>query len=784
MVLRDRLRDAGLRLLREPAVRAHPGRGSLRLRGLTDRATVRRDDRGVPWVAADDERDLYFAVGFAQASDRLWQMDVLRRRARGRLAEVLGKPVLPEDVRARRLALDRVARRSLHLLDPESYGCLVAFSDGVNAAIRRLRRRAGLPVEFLLLRYRPDPWTPLDSVLIVKHLGFDLGTNLRQEIFRTRLTEERPGHAVSFFAPRYPADGAVTIRHRGQSGVPRQDHRDVLAPAPSAALSEESRAWLRGLLGGETFPGSNAWAISGRLTRSGAPLLANDPHVLFTQPSIWYQMGLRLSAGTTAYGITVPGLPGLIAGSNTQLAWGITNATVDTQDLCLLEGRAARPTWSQESVISVRGGEDVQVSAAGGDRHVEFDVPGPGDSSRFGLFWSGFIPSTEITSCLRMWRAESYPRFRTALRDFGVPVLNVVVATADDVIALKTAGNVPRRRPGSGLSPAPFDDVAESWQELLTFDELPETVNPTEGYVISANHKLVPDDARVQVGADWVAPYRAERIERLILGSGLITAEQCARWQNDVADGRAARVLPALLAALDARPPTDPLARAGHRLLSEWDGYARADQPAPLIFFRLVQALVERWVSEPLGTDLAASMPDLTLQLDHLILHEEARRELGETEPLPVVVSDALCRAIETIATEHGADPEGWRYDAVHRIDDRHPIGNALPALRGLFGGETTPVAGSGHSVCLMTPDRSGAAIEGAPWRFVAEVGPAEPILRDVLRHGSSGLPGSVHYDDQTQDHATGQMYLNSLAGPSVDARTVLTLLRSRWSPG
>ncbi|MFY1577196.1 penicillin acylase family protein [Verrucosispora sp. WMMD703] len=784
MARRDRVRDGALRLLRTPAVRAHADRGSVRLSGLTDRAMVRRDDRGVPWIIAHDERDLYFASGFAQASDRLWQMDVLRRRARGRLAEVLGETVVPEDVRARRLALERVARQSLELVDRASYACLVAFSDGVNAAIRRLRRRAGLPVEFLLLRYRPEPWTPLDSVLIVKHLGFDLGTNLRQEVFRMRLAAERPRYAASFSAPRYPIDGAVTIRRPGQGVDMRLGRPGASESAPVVELPEQSRAWLRGLLDGETSPGSNAWAVSGRLTRSGAPLLANDPHVLFTQPSIWYQMGLLLSAEpATAYGITVPGLPGLIAGSNSRLAWGITNATVDTQDLCLLDGPAARPTWRQESVISVRGGADVAVRAAGGQRHVEFDAPGPDGAARLGLFWSGFVPSTEIVGCLRMWRAETYPRFRAALRDFGVPVLNVVVATADDVIALKTAGNVPRRRPGSGLAPASFGDVAESWQDLLSFDELPETVNPAEGYIISANHKLVPDDAKVHVGVDWVAPYRAERIEQLIR-DGSISAEECARWQNDLADGRAARVLPVLLDALAARPPTDPLAGTGHRLLSEWDGHARGEQPAPLVFLRLLQALVDRWVTEPLGADLATSMPDLTLQVDHLILDAEARRQLGETEPLPVVVAEALETAIARIVTAHGTDPAGWRYDAVHRVNDRHPIAKALPGLRGLFGGDETPVGGSGHSVCLMTPDRSGAAIEGAPWRFVAEVDPAGPLLRDVLRHGSSGLPGSAHYDDQTPVHAQGQTYLVPLAGPQGAADRTLTLLPSRPATG
>jgi penicillin amidase len=701
----------------------HRRTGTRRVAGLRSGAAVERDHRGVPTVCAADERDLYFALGHAQASDRWWQMDVLRRRAAGRLSSVLGPALVEEDLRWRRLALTRVARASLALLDERTRANLAAFSAGVNAVSGR---RWWLPPEFLLLRYRPEPWTPLDSVLVVKQLGFDLGLNLRHEVFRGQ--DMAPALAAQLRVPRYPADGPVTVRaHRGPA-------------SPEAALSAlpaPSRVWLADLLDGEHTIGSNAWAVAGERTASGAPLLANDPHVAFTQPSLWYQAGLRLG-DEAGYGVTVPGIPGLIAGASRDLAWGITNSWADTQDL------AADPppaSWREDSVVEVRGGDPVPVTAAGGDGWVSF-----GDDA--GLFWSGCTPSAEIQACQRMWRATSYVEFREVLRSFGVPVLNVVVAGRDGTIAVKTAGRVPDRVRGSGLAPAPFASVAASWRGFVPFDALPEAVNPPEGYLVSANHRLLPDGTGPDLGGDWMPPYRAERIEELIRATPRVSADDCARWQTDDLDGRARALLPLLL---PGTAPATPAGAACRSLLSAWDCHDRGDAAAPLVFARLVVALADEWLGP-----LAATAPDLVLQVDHLVRTPSAREALG-LPPLAATVGALLDRVGHALTEEFG-DPSSWRYDTVHRITDPHPLGRAGAALRAVFCGLPTPVSGSSQTVGLMGAVREGHVVEGAPWRMVARLDPAGPVLRDVLRHGASGHPASPHYDDQTGPHSRGEL--------------------------
>lgn len=713
-----RLTDLAVRLIARSGRARHSGHR--RVPGIQAETAITRDDRGVPTIHASTEQDLYFAVGYAQAQDRRWQMDILRRRAYGRLSEILGPATIAEDTRARRLALTRVARASEQLLSDTCRANLAAFSQGVNAATRRFAP----PPEFLLLRYRPEPWTPLDSITLVKQLGFDLGLNLKYELFRARLAAEHPEYNDLLGVPRYPADGPVTIRSSE-------------GPAPTAELPTQSRAWLADLLTGEQSIGSNAWVLAGSRTASGFPLLANDPHVLFTHPSLWYQLGLHLP-NVEAYGVTVPGIPGLIAGANNDLAWGITNSTVDTQDLCTLDGTP--PLWRENTTITVRGADDVPAEAAGGNGYVHFD-------DGMGLFWSGCTPSAEIEACQRMWRTKSYVDFREALQSFGVPVLNVAVATQDGTIALKTAGNVPHRVRGSGVAPGSYADVTRSWQRFLDFDELPEAVNPPEGYIVSANHKLLPDNAQVDVGQDWVAPYRAARIEELIVATPRATPEDCARWQLDDLNGRARKLLPTLLKEL----PTDS---AAYELLASWDYHDRAEAVAPLVFMRLLQIVGDEWLGSAMGPELAAAVPDLTQLLDHLVLNPTSRESLNANP-----IADAVAQITPT------------RYDDVHRVADPHPLGKAAA----VFHRPPTPVGGSRHTVCLMAPNPQGEVIEGAPWRLVAELAPDGTRIWDVLRHGSSGHPLSPHYDDQTPAHTRGELYPTPLTASPSRHRLTLT---------
>jgi penicillin G amidase len=772
MNMYDRALARLARLAAGPSRRLLPGSAGERLQRYGADATIARDERGIPWITASCEEDLCFAAGFAQACDRLWQMDLLRRRAQGTLSEVFGSKTAAADVRVRRLAIHRVARAAETALSARGRLALDSFSNGVNTAIRRMARRGALPPEFLLLRYRPRPWTARDSLAIVKMLGFDLSKNLASETFRARLVREAPQYAQAFLEPKYPADIPLTIwpdgTRSGRASGPVPDGRGTgpIPATPGAQRAGEPSCVIEPWPGARLPArgeggGSNAWVLAGSRTASGSPLLANDPHVGFSQPSLWYQAGLCLTDGpqpSEGYGVTVPGLPGLVCGANQCLAFGITNATVDTQDLCLAAtGEQLPGGWAERSMIKVRRGADVPVDSAGAQGCVEIDIPGlPGE--RWLLFWSGYQPSAEIDGSLRAWRARSYGEFRDALRYFGVPVLNYLVACADGTIALKTAGCVPRRRPGSGLLPAGYAEVAQSWQSFLGFEELPEVVNPAQGYIVSANNKLMADDDRLYLTADWAGAYRAPRINELIRERGRVTARDCARWQMDVMNARARRLLPVLLPALGTEDPPDDLTAACLDLLRGWDGYDHPGLAAPVIFSGLLTDLTAAWAGSRLGPDLADAMPDLSLQVDHLILDAAARSAAGVQGPLGLPALSALQRTATRLARELGGNPRLWRNDRAYVIADGHLLGRSARALAPLFGHPESPVGTSRYSVRLMFPGPSGVITEGAPWRFVAETGGDGCTMWDVLRHGSSGHPLSPHYDDQTAAHEQGRL--------------------------
>jgi penicillin amidase len=736
--------------------------------GLQGAVEIARDQRGVPWIAADVEHDLYLGMGVAMAYDRLWQMDVLRRRAAGRLAEVFGRRAVGSDVLARTLAFERLARDSAVLLPASAHANIAAFARGVDIAVRRLRRRGQLPLEFHVLRHSPAPWTVSDSLAIIKQLGFHLGRNAQQEIFRSRLLAERPDLARSFLTPKYPPGGSVSIDTGVRVPQPPVDIQDHPAP-----LSAPTAAQLAALLAGRQWSGSNAWAISAARSATGFAALANDPHISFSQPSLWYQMGLELD-GERAYGVTVPGLPGLVIGANSSLAWGMTNSAIDTQDLAVGAPTQCSGKWSETSTVRVRGAADITVTASGGPGYARLQGQRGEPTEAVALYWSGFHPSVEAESCQRMWRAQDYAAFRASLRGFGVPVVNFTVATRSGVVALRTAGLVPRRNPRDSLVPADVDVVASRWHAPLSFDELPELIDPPSGSVVSANHQILPVGVAPHLGVDWGGPYRADRIGQLLTMSALVDPEDFGAWQLDLHNGRAQRILPTLLEALEQRPPASPLEAFATNALYSWNGKDAADLAAPLVFGELLNVLTERWVTSRLGDDIVESMTDLTLQVDHLVLNRHARRQLGESEKLPAILAKAMAEVTRRLTLKFGDDPSRWRYGHQNRIADPHILAGSSEALRSLYRSPSTPVGGGGQSVCLMYPDRTGRVVEGAPWRFIAEFGPnGSTRIRDVLRHGSSGHPLSSHYDDQTQAHAEGGFYEVFLERPQKNGHSL-----------
>src|SRR5262245_36686386 len=559
--------------------------GEIVLAGLSRPVEVLRDAYGIPHIFAASLDDAHFALGYVHAQDRLWQMEMNRRIAAGRLAEVLGAGALESDRFLRTLGVRHVAEANLERYDEQTRHLLDAYAAGVNAF---LAGKPVLPPEFWLTGVSPEPWSAVDSVSWTKMMAWDLGTNWRNELLRMQLAKTLPMARIYEFLPPYPGDPVAELPDLRQlyGGIEKQP----------TGLSSIGSA--------DTVPGSNSWAVSGARSASGKPLLANDPHLGLSAPAIWYFAHLH-APGLDAIGGTLPGVPAILIGRNPRIAWGLTNTVSDVQDLYVerLDARFVE----REELIRVRGAPDEKL-AVRASRHgpvisdvlrAALDATPRGHA--LALAWTA-LAEDDLTmqAALRLARAGDWREFNAALRDLHAPQQNVLYADADGNIGFVAAGRVPIRKPANdlkGLAPAPGWDARYDWAGYVSYDELPRAFNPAGGALVRANHKIVPPGYPHHISYEWQPPYRAQRIEALLGGGQKHTLDSFARIQMDVVSLAAKEILPRLLATTGK----DEESRDALQLLAAWDGSMSADRAEPLILMAWWRELARALYADELG---------------------------------------------------------------------------------------------------------------------------------------------------------------------------------------
>ena len=536
--------------------------GSLTVYGLAAPVTVARDTHGVPHIRAGSMDDLVFAQGFVTAQDRLWQMDLLRRHAAGQLAAVLGRPMLEHDRLQRTLQLRAAADRAIAVLPADQRHWLEVYARGVNASIAAQRDR--IPVEFRLLAYRPAAWTPRDSILVELVMFQDLTTGFPQKLAREALAAHLSPELI---ADLYPV-GSWRDHTPGQPmpdvSAPQPEFNDIpldesqsslRRPSPAATTSPSDLLSLNQTLALFHAPcsacvaGSNAWAVSGSRTASGKPLLSNDMHLSLSVPELWYEADLQATnpaplAAFHAAGITLPGTPFVIAGHNDHVAWGFTNLGADVQDLIVehtrgtssgAEYQTASGAWLpvryQTEVIQVRGSTDVILDVPL-TRHGDTDTPivssvFPTERRSLSLRWTIYDPANLTDPFFAVNSAADWPSMLAAFADWGGPAQNLVYADDQGHIAYHALGRIPIRgdiNNPSPLSPVPTDATApdaalHEWAGYIPFDQLPQAFDPPDGVLATANARVTPDGYRFPITLDWMAPYRTERIYKVLESS-------------------------------------------------------------------------------------------------------------------------------------------------------------------------------------------------------------------------------------------------------------------------
>lgn len=724
-------------------------RGELELGGISGPVEIVRDEAAVPHILAGSHEDAFFGLGFVHAQERLWQMEFQRRLGSGRLSEILGEATLGTDRFLRTLGLREVAERNLEAMTPRTRGYLEAYAAGVNAFLER--RRGLLPLEFLLLRApEPEPWTPVDTVVWSKMMAWDLGGNWDDELLRARLATRLEPEQIADLWPPYPGDAPIVL------------------PELRARLEgvELERLWAESPKPLPPGAGSNNWVVSGERTVSGAPLLANDPHLGLQAPSVWFFAHLS-APGLEVIGATLPGAPSVLLGRTDRIAWGFTNTGPDVQDLFVerldpadgsryLVPGGSEPFEVREETIVVKGGEDVRLRVRS-TRHgpvisdaVERAGEVAGEEAVLALRWTALDDDdTTLQAGLNVNFARSWEEFERALRGWVAPQQNIVYADVEGNIGYLAPGRVPIRAGGDGWVPAEGWSGEGDWTGWIPFEELPRELNPEDGVIYTANQKVVTDDYPYFLTRDWAEPYRAVRIAQLLGRVPAHTVESFARIQADEASLMAREFLPLVRAVA----PAGATARRAHAALLAWDGDMAADEAAPLVFSAWYREFVRAVTEDELGPLFEDAYGFRPLFVRRVLRERSGWCDDVRTpaeESCAELAGRAFDRAVASLAERHGDDPEAWRWGEAHRAVFDHAVMTNSP-LRLLF--DLTAANGGDP----YTVDAARYAIGNAEHPFRQTTGPSYRAIYDLadldrsrFMHGpgQSGNPASVHYRD------------------------------------
>ncbi|MEX2640111.1 MAG: penicillin acylase family protein [Balneolales bacterium] len=735
--------------------------GELSVPGLKEAVTVVYDDRGVPHIFAQNDQDLYFAQGYVTATDRLWQMEFQTQAAAGRISELVGEAGIEFDRFHRRLGMVHGARNTLAAMQSDSLSrsAVMAYSDGVNAYIKALDRRS-LPLEYKLLDYKPEPWSPLKVALMVKNLANTLtGSSSDLEMTNT-LKVIGPDLMDKLFPKSAPYTNPV---------IPEGTEWDF---EPLQARGPDTVFTPRILKNGfhiEHNPGigSNNWAVDGSKTRSGHPMLANDPHLNLTLPSIWYEAQLS-SPTINVYGATLPGAPGVIIGFNEHISWGVTNTGADVMDIYEIEFQDEsrerylhdgqwKQTRMEAEEIKVRGGETVPDTIVythhgpvtlqkGEEAFVDLTAP------EHAIRWIAHDESNEVLAFLKINRAENYGDFVEGLRHHYAPAQTYAYADTDGNIALWSNGRFPLRWDGQGDYISDGRDPLYDWQGWVPHEHNPHEKNPARGYVSSANQKQVGSDYPYYLGWMFAPNERAIRLDELLDGATGMDKGYMQQMQNDNLSLHARTLLPFLLERMDNRR----LSGHQHRLfcaLGEWDYQMMPESKAATVFHFWWEELYDSvWQAIYKNNDSRfIKYPDRDHTVYLMVTEPDSglfqlERD-GYTVTLDDLIYESFIRVEEDLLQRHGRLGEAWQWGHAQGVNISH-----LAGIPGLDSGKL--FAGGDDGVLNAT--RRGN--NGPSWRMVVDMG--DPVRGyGVYPGGQSGNPGSRHYDQFIDHWVNGRLY-------------------------
>jgi len=751
-----------------------PQQNAIEIKGLTARVTIRRDERGIPYVEAQNDEDLFFGQGYATAADRLWQMDLFRRSARGELAEVLGAGpnniALDQDKLHRTYGFAQAAEAELANASPRARAMLEAYARGVNAYASSLDPKA-MPPEFQILQYSFRPWTPADSLVVVKIFFEGLSNTWRLDIMRQAmagLPADKRAELLPEISPldvlvagkdvKSKANTTATIACRpyktciSTEALSRLAHNQEIADAALERLGFYANA----------LEASNNWVVSGSHTVSGKPLLSNDPHLPASAPSIWHLVHLS-APGMRVAGVATAGIPGVIIGHNDRIAWGFTNVGPDVQDLYLEKfdpnnpARYQTPAGWQDAVIRH---EQIKVRKGIGSSEydtVTYDVTvtrhGPiiftDNDKRYALRWTALDPTKNNTeSSYAINRARNWKEFNAALESFTAPTQNIVYADVDGHIGYHAAGVVPIRKSGDGSVPYDGSTDAGEWTSYIPMAKLPTLFDPPSGIIVTANQRIVGTDYPYFLTHSWAQPYRARRISTLLNEKPKLNADDFRRILGDVYSIAGVTFTKEAVKLLRPKlTPADEKLRAALDAFENWDGRLTPESIVAPLASQMRLAFRSKILTAALGPDLVRSFQwsNFDTTLDRVLQEQSPAWLPKEFSSYADLLRACYNEAVANLTKSLGADETKWTWGEMVKVRFPHPL-SAAPFIGAQFTVPPFPQSGTGGLL--------GATVNvgtNVSMRLIADPSDWDKTQQGIAL-GESGLPKSPYWSDQLAD--------------------------------
>jgi penicillin amidase len=761
--------------------------GDVHVAGVSAPVTVLRDTHGVPHIEAATQDDLFVAQGYVTAQDRLWQMDAFRRNANGELAEILGPSLLKHDKMQRVLQFRNTARRIYANLPAADRVRLDDYARGVNLFIAQ--HPDSLPAEFKLLFYRPRPWSGEDSVAIGLMMVQMLDTHWEVKLLRERIAAKlnNPKLEADLYPVGswrdHPPTGLVVDWSQPRPMPPstneddEDDDRNQTKNALPAA--HEDLSALRALLGlpdcAGCLPGSNNWVIAGKHTASGKPLLSNDMHLGLTEPNIWFMADLK-APGYHAAGVTLPGLPYVIAGHNEHVAWGFTALYADVQDLYVekLDGKgnyegndaAWHPLVVDREVIHVRGGKDVELD-------VQSTAHGPllnpiftKETRPIALKWTLYDPTLNSLPLYQLNIAANWAEFSAAMSTWSWPTQNVVYSDDQGHIGYQAVGRIPLRP--AGLQGVPIQDAAYEWQGYIPFEQMPHAVDPSSGFLATANSRVTTEKSPYPLTLEWPDPYRVERIYKSLEGRDHLTPSDMLAVQTDIYSEVDQELGHRFAYAIDHTTGVDDRLKKAADLMRSWDGRLIAGSAAASVVAQARRALWPLILEPKLGKEAGDyRWEESNFAEEEIVMHAKADWLPPGYKNWDALLTEAVRKGMKK--GKAPGDVADWSYGSWHVVDIEHPLAGFLPLVGRVAGTGAQPLSGDTTTVKQVGSDF------GPSQRFTMDWSNIDGSTENIVL-GESGNPLSPYFRDQWNDWYGGTTFSFPFSPPAIAAQTRHTL--------